>query len=109
MFSSKSAKAKWHNIEKTISKVTINKQAICDMERDMERLLNDRESLSKDMERLKQQKKNAVLSHIDPSEIENEMDSVRSNIEYIQESITEAQHHIMQIEEAKVSNTITNY
>lgn len=74
----------------------------------MERLLNDRESLTKELERLKQQKKNAILSHLDTSEIENELDSVRSNIEYIQESITEAQHHIMQIEEAKVNNIHTN-
>lgn len=101
-FSSKSAKAKWQNIEKTISKVTINKQAICDMERDMERLLNDRESLGKELERLKLQKNNAVANRLDTCEIENEIDNVKSNIEYIQDSITESQHHIMQIEEAKV-------
>ncbi|XP_077296343.1 kinesin-like protein 31E isoform X2 [Arctopsyche grandis] len=103
-FSSKSAKAKWQNIEKTISKVTINKQAICDMERDMERLLNDRESLGKELERLKHQKNNAIENRLDTSEIENEIDSVKSNIEYIQDSITESQHHIMQIEEAKDSS-----
>lgn len=106
--SSKSGKSKWHTIEKNINKVTLNKQAIGDMERDMERLLAERETLGKEMDRLKKQRNQAVLNRIDTTDIDNEIDSVKSNIEYVQDSITEAQHHIMQIEETKVKKIKIN-
>lgn len=67
----------------------------------MERLLSKRDLLGKEIEKLKKDKSKAMSNHLDTSEIENEIDTVRSNIEYVQDSIAEAQHHIMHIEEAK--------
>jgi cell division protein FtsB len=47
----------------------------------------------------------ALISHQDPfvvRDLEDQIESLKANIDYIQESITESQANIMQIEDGKV-------
>ena len=50
----KSIKGKWASIEKKITKVALNKQAVSQMENDMDRWLKEREKLSHRLEKLSQ-------------------------------------------------------
>lgn len=51
-FSEKHAKSKWQHIEQTITKVALNRQAISQMENDMDRWLKEREKLSRKLDRM---------------------------------------------------------
>ena len=51
-FNQRLAKSKWQTIEKRITKVALNKQAVSQMENDMERWLKEREKLSHKLGRI---------------------------------------------------------
>ncbi|XP_052125712.1 kinesin-like protein KIF21A isoform X2 [Frankliniella occidentalis] len=103
-FSPRVAKQKWQSVEKNINKVALNKRTVAAMERDMERLLNEREALSKTLD-LKIRKRDSARIHkhepIVVKELEDEIEDLQANIDYVQDNITEAQHSIMQLEESK--------
>lgn len=66
------------------------------MERELERLLSEREDLSKELANIQRRQK------IQPStDLASEEDTLAANLNYIQENITQVQHSIMELEDGK--------
>jgi kinesin family protein 4/21/27 len=69
------------------------------------RQLQQREELGRSLEQLVRRRDHALISRQNLSvirDLEDEIESMKANIEYVQESIAESQANIMQIEESKV-------
>uniref|UniRef100_T1J740 Kinesin motor domain-containing protein n=1 Tax=Strigamia maritima TaxID=126957 RepID=T1J740_STRMM len=104
-FSPKLAKHKWQTVEKEISKAILNRQTIASLEKDMERWLEERHSLSHDLDRCVRKRDKAILERkVDDTTVrdfEDQIENLKANIDYIQENITECQANIMQMEVPK--------
>merc|ERR1719397_763199 len=86
----KSIKSKWQSIEKKITKVALNKQAVSQMENDMDRWLKDREKLSHRLDKLSQKKRRLLIEKGDSSLVEDmddQIENLRANIKYLLEKI----------------------
>jgi kinesin family protein 4/21/27 len=71
----------------------------------MFRQLQQREELGASLDQLMRRRDHALISRQDRSvirDLEDQIESMKANIDYIQESIAESQTSIMQIEESKV-------
>jgi len=102
-FSTKNAKVKWTSIEKKITKVALNKQAVSQMENDMDRWLQEREKLSHRLDKLSQKRRRLLIEKGDSSlvlDLDDQMESVRANINYLHDNIQECQQNILQMEQA---------
>ncbi|XP_055713660.1 kinesin-like protein KIF21A isoform X3 [Phlebotomus papatasi] len=99
-FSVRQARLKWESLQRTISRAARSRQAVVELERELERLLHDRETLSHDLTNIRRRQK--VLP---TPELASEEDDITSNLNYIQENITQVQHAIMELEEGKESAT----
>ncbi|PNF31244.1 hypothetical protein B7P43_G14007, partial [Cryptotermes secundus] len=100
----KEVKHRWQQLEKNINKIALSKQMVASMERDMERQLQQREELGTSLDQLMRRRDHALISRQDHSvirDLEDQIESMKANIDYIQESIAESQANIMQIEESK--------
>lgn len=97
-FHPRQARLKWDTMQRTISKAARSKQAVVELERELERLLEEREQLSKDLAIIKKRQKLQ-----ENPELDSEEDSIKANLNYIQENITQVQHSIMELEEGKES------
>ena len=74
------------------------------MERDMERFIHHRHKLSKKVEKYLTRRE-AALQAADSAlvkEMDEQIDGLNANIEYVQEQITECQSGIMEVMEGKV-------
>ncbi|KAK8733233.1 hypothetical protein OTU49_006540 [Cherax quadricarinatus] len=101
-FSPKVAKQKWQNLEQTINKVAYNKQTVSSMERDMERWLKERESLSRQLERVMRKRERADPTDLAAyNDLNDQVEALKANIDYIHENIQESQENIMSMEESK--------
>lgn len=99
-FNTKQARTKWESIQKTINRAARTKQTLFELERELERLLNERESLSKDLNVVKRRQK------IEESpDLASEEDTIRSSLKFVQENITQVQHSIMEIEDGKQTSS----
>ena len=99
----KSIKGKWASIEKKITKVALNKQAVSQMENDMDRWLKEREKLSHRLEKLSQKKRRLLVEKGDSSlveDLDDQIENVRANINYLHDNIVECQQNIVQMEQA---------
>ncbi|KAG1668931.1 Kinesin-like protein KIF21A [Nymphon striatum] len=104
IFSPKVAKQRWQHLEKDISKLAMNKQVQSHMEKEMEQLLTEREKLSHRLEKLLNKRDKAILEQKDEDKVrgyEEEIENIKTNVNYIHERITECQANIMQVEESK--------
>ncbi|XP_050706486.1 kinesin-like protein KIF21A isoform X1 [Eriocheir sinensis] len=101
-FSPKVAKQKWQSLEQNINKVAYNKQTVSSMERDMERWLKERESLSRQLERVMRKRERADPADMTAyNDLNDQVEALRANIDYIHENIQECQDNIMSMEESK--------
>ncbi|XP_046388282.1 kinesin-like protein KIF21A isoform X3 [Ischnura elegans] len=104
-FSPKAAKQKWQAMEKSISQIALGKQAVSALEMEMERLLQRRDHLGHSLEHALRKHNQAVMSHNTEesvlADLEEQIEGLRANIDYVQESIKECQTNIMQMEVAK--------
>lgn len=105
-FSAKMAKSKWQHIEAKISKVALNKQAVSQMENDMDRWLKEREKLSHKLERMRHKRKRLVTEKGASSskvleDLDDQIENLTSNVNYLHENIVECQQNIMQMEQAE--------
>lgn len=81
---------------RTINRAARSKQAVVELERELERQLQERETLGKDLANIKRRQKS------EPSaELASEEDTLAANLNYIQESIQYIQHSIMELEEGR--------
>ncbi|PSN35255.1 hypothetical protein C0J52_18156 [Blattella germanica] len=66
--------------------------------------LQQREELGRSLDQLMRRRDHALISRHDSSvirDLEDQIESMKANIDYVQESIAESQQNIMQIEESK--------
>ena len=97
---------RWQNIEAKITKVALQKQAVSQMENDMDRWLKEREKLSHKLEkmRLKRRRLHAEKGQASRKLVEDmddQIENLTSNVNYLQENIVECQQNIMQMENAE--------
>ncbi|XP_077565794.1 kinesin-like protein KIF21A [Stigmatopora nigra] len=102
----RTARVKWQSLERRVSDIIMQRMTISNMETDMNRLMKQREELTKRKERLTRKKTKALAETAPDSErslisLNEELESLSANIDYINDSIAECQANIMQMEEAK--------
>ncbi|XP_018406597.1 PREDICTED: kinesin-like protein KIF21A isoform X1 [Cyphomyrmex costatus] len=93
----KALKQRWQTFERTIAKQALAKQAAAETEREMERLLQEREELGRDLERLQKQRSQITSARGDTADIDEEIDNVESKISYLQDSIAECQRDMVEM------------
>ncbi|KAM9228987.1 kinesin-like protein KIF21A isoform 3-T3 [Dugong dugon] len=105
VFTSKTARMKWQLLERRVTDIIMQKMTISNMEADMNRLLKQREELTKRREKLSKKREKIVKENGEGDKnvvnINEEMESLTANIDYINDSISDCQANIMQMEEAK--------
>lgn len=105
VFTSKTARMKWQLLERRVTDIIMQKMTISNMEADMNRLLKQREELTKRREKLSKKWEKIVKENGEGDKnvinINEEMESLTANIDYINDSISDCQANIMQMEEAK--------
>ncbi|KAJ8880506.1 hypothetical protein PR048_016976 [Dryococelus australis] len=99
-FSPKVAKQKWQALENNITKMALNKQAVAALERDMEQQMAQREQLASLLQCLERRKRYSMLTS-EMQDVQDQIETTKSNIDYIQGRISEDQQSIVQIEEGK--------
>ncbi|KAF4793877.1 Kinesin-like protein KIF21A [Turdus rufiventris] len=107
VYSSRAARMKWQLLERRVTDIIMQRMTISNMEADMNRLLTQREELTKRRDKLLKKREKLIKggggSEADRNvqNINEEMESVTANIDYINDSISDCQANIMQMEEAK--------
>lgn len=95
---------KWQSLERRLTEIIMQRMTIANMEADMNRLLKQREDLTKRREKLNRRRDKFVQDCVDDKTIHSineETESLCANIDYVNDSISECQANIMQMEEAK--------
>lgn len=80
----KALKHRWQTFERTITKQALAKQAAAETEREMERLLQEREELGRDLERLQKHRDLVAVTRGDTIDVDEDIDNVKSKISYLQ-------------------------
>lgn len=94
-------KQRWQTFERTITKQALAKQAAAEMEREMERLLQEREELGGELERLQKHRNDSTArGEMVAGDIDEEIDNINSKISYIQDSIAECQRDMVEMGDA---------
>ncbi|XP_054010629.1 kinesin-like protein KIF21A isoform X2 [Hylaeus anthracinus] len=93
----KALKQRWLTFERTIAKQALAKQAAAETEREMERLLQEREELGRELEKLQKQRNAITNSRGDMIDVDEEIDNVKSKISYLQDSIAECQRDMVEM------------
>uniref|UniRef100_A0A8C8B5J1 Kinesin family member 21A n=1 Tax=Otus sunia TaxID=257818 RepID=A0A8C8B5J1_9STRI len=107
VYTSRAARMKWQLLERRVTDIIMQRMTISNMEADMNRLLTQREELTKRREKLSKKREKLIKdgsgSEADRNvqNINEEMESLTANIDYINDSISDCQANIMQMEEAK--------
>lgn len=96
IFNVKQARAKWESIQRTINRAARTKQTVYELERELERLIAEREAMSKELNVLRRRQKTEPNG-----DLASEEDTLRSSLKFVQENITQVQHSIMEIEDGK--------
>uniref|UniRef100_A0A8C5D8C2 Kinesin-like protein KIF21A n=1 Tax=Gouania willdenowi TaxID=441366 RepID=A0A8C5D8C2_GOUWI len=103
--SSVTARAKWQALERRITDIIMQRMTISNMETDMNRLLKQREDLTRRRERVSRKREKMTMDGADAdrslASLNEELESLSANIDYINDSIADCQANIMQMEEAK--------
>ncbi|CAN9498995.1 unnamed protein product [Ophioblennius macclurei] len=105
IYSTRIARNKWQSLERRVSDVIMQRMTISNMEADMNRLLKQREELTKRREKVVR-KRDRLLREGPEDEktlppLNEEVDALTANIDYINDSIADCQANIMQMEETK--------
>lgn len=98
IYNARHTKLKWDNLQRTIYRAARNKQAVMELARELERLIEEREALGRDLASVKRRKRIN-----ETPELISEEDTINANLNYIQENISQIQSSIMELEEGKES------
>ncbi|XP_029007086.1 kinesin-like protein KIF21B isoform X5 [Betta splendens] len=105
---SKSARQKWQKLEHRIMDIVMQRMTISNVEADMDRLIKKREELTGQQEALSHKREVLMADGEGPEaedrllqEINEEVDVLNANIDYINDSLFDCQATIVQIEETK--------
>ncbi|KAK2086223.1 Kinesin-like protein kif21b [Saguinus oedipus] len=104
---SKAARLKWQSLERRIIDIVMQRMTIVNLEADMERLIKKREELFLLQEALRRKRERLQAESPEEEkglqELAEEIEVLAANIDYINDSITDCQATIVQLEETKVS------
>ncbi|XP_034548995.1 kinesin-like protein KIF21B isoform X2 [Notolabrus celidotus] len=105
---SKSARQKWQTLERRIMDIVMQRMTISNVEADMDRLIKKREELTAQQEALSHKREVLMADGEGPEaedrlllEINEEIEVLNANIDYINDSLSDCQATIVQIEETK--------
>ncbi|XP_060770923.1 kinesin-like protein KIF21A isoform X3 [Neoarius graeffei] len=105
IYSTRVARVKWQSLERRISDIIMQRMTISNMEADMNRLLKQREDLTRRRDKLSRKKEKMAVEGPEAEKaiqsVNEELESLLANIDYINDSIADCQANIMQMEEAK--------
>ncbi|XP_077451927.1 kinesin-like protein KIF21A isoform X2 [Stigmatopora argus] len=105
LYSTRMARNKWQSLERHVSDIIMQRMTISNMENDMNRLLKQREELTKRKEKVVKKRARLAREGSDAEKavvpLNEEVDALSANIDYINDSIADCQANIMQMEEAK--------
>ncbi|XP_026774983.3 kinesin-like protein KIF21A isoform X8 [Pangasianodon hypophthalmus] len=105
IYSTRVARVKWQSLERRISDIIMQRMTISNMEADMNRLLKQREDLTRRRDKLSRKKEKIAAEGPEAEKavqsLNEELESLLANIDYINDSIADCQANIMQMEEAK--------
>lgn len=97
-FNSRQARQRWDNLYRAMTRASRNKQAVVQLEKELERLMNERETLCRDLTVVQKRQRTSGIKNID---LANEEDTIKSNLNYVQDNIAHVQQAIMEFEEGK--------
>ncbi|KAG7238350.1 hypothetical protein INR49_031066 [Caranx melampygus] len=110
---SKSARQKWQALEHRIMDIVMQRMTISNVEADMDRLIKKREELTVQQEALSHKREVLMAEGEGPEaedrllqEINEEIEVLNANIDYINDSLSDCQATIVQIEETKVQTRV---
>ncbi|XP_026835310.1 kinesin-like protein KIF21A isoform X2 [Drosophila erecta] len=95
-FASRTARHRWDNLYRNILHAARNRQLITQLEKELERLILEREDLSRELNVME----SGQIADRQTDDF-NEVDNLRTNISYIQENIEHVQQAIMEFEDTK--------
>ncbi|XP_068171730.1 kinesin-like protein KIF21B isoform X2 [Antennarius striatus] len=105
---SKSARQKWQALERRITDIVMQRMTITNVEADMDRLIKKREELTVQQESLLHKREVLMADGEGPEaedrllqEINEDIEVLNANIDYINDSLSDCQATIVQIEETK--------
>uniref|UniRef100_A0AAQ4Q7S9 Kinesin family member 21B n=1 Tax=Gasterosteus aculeatus aculeatus TaxID=481459 RepID=A0AAQ4Q7S9_GASAC len=105
---SKSARQKWQALERRIIDIVMQRMTIGNVEADMDRLIKKREELTVQQESLSHKRQVLMADGEGPEaedrllqEINEDIEVLNANIDYINDSLSDCQATIVQIEETK--------
>uniref|UniRef100_A0A452SQE2 Kinesin-like protein KIF21B n=1 Tax=Ursus americanus TaxID=9643 RepID=A0A452SQE2_URSAM len=102
---SKAARLKWQSLERRIIDIVMQRMTIVNLEADMERLIKKREELFLLQEALRRKRERLQAESPEEEkglqELAEEIEVLAANIDYINDSITDCQATIVQLEETK--------
>uniref|UniRef100_A0A671WEW5 Kinesin-like protein KIF21B n=1 Tax=Sparus aurata TaxID=8175 RepID=A0A671WEW5_SPAAU len=105
---SKSARQKWQALERRIMDIVMQRMTISNVEADMDRLIKKREELTVQQESLSHKREVLMADGEGPEaedrllqEINEDIEVLNANIDYINDSLSDCQATIVQIEETK--------
>ncbi|XP_043977332.1 kinesin-like protein KIF21B isoform X3 [Gambusia affinis] len=105
---SKSARLKWQTLERRIMDIVMQRMTISNVEADMDRLIKKREELTMQQEALSHKREVLMADGEGPEaedrllqEVNEEIEVLNANIDYINDSLSDCQATIVQIEETK--------
>ncbi|MGH0176178.1 UNVERIFIED_CONTAM: hypothetical protein FKN15_000846 [Acipenser sinensis] len=101
----KVARQKWQALERRIMDIVMQRMTITNMEADMDRLIKKREELAVQQEALLRKREKFLNDPLEDEkplqEMNEEIEILNANIDYINDSLSDCQATIMQIEETK--------
>ncbi|XP_034541491.1 kinesin-like protein KIF21A isoform X4 [Notolabrus celidotus] len=110
LYSTRIARNKWQSLERRVSDIIMQRMTISNMEADMNRLLKQREELTKRKEKVIRKRDRVVKEGPEVEKamlpLNEEVEALGANIDYINDSIADCQANIMQMEEAKEEGDI---
>ena len=124
-YSPKVAKQKWQRLEHNLSQMALNRLTVSQLEKDLERSdpydpgdpndpnecwifnrwMGNRDELTRSLSETLRIRDGALMRGKEESyirELDDQIESLKANIDYVQENIAESQRNIVQIEETKV-------
>ncbi|XP_074173202.1 kinesin-like protein KIF21B isoform X1 [Rhinolophus sinicus] len=102
---SKAARLKWQSLERRVIDIVMQRMTIVNLEADMERLIKKREELFVLQEALRRKRERLQAESPEEEkglqELAEEIEVLAANIDYINDSISDCQATIVQLEETK--------